>query len=79
MFVIIPDAIDAKAAWFKDGREVGSWQAKTTFDGRTARLVLKEASKRVCGVYECVVKNTGGEAKTRALVSLMGEYSKIRL
>ena len=67
------DGFDATAKWYKDGREVGTWQAKQTFDGRTAKLVFREAAKRITGVYECIVKNTGGEAKTRALVSLLGE------
>lgn len=67
------DAIDGRATWYKDGKEVGSWQAKTTFDGRTAKLVLREAIKRNCGVYECVVRNSGGEAKTKAKVSLLGK------
>ena len=66
------DAIDGKAVWYKDGKEVGTFQAKTTFDGRTAKLVLKQFEKRNCGVYECVVRNTGGEAKTKAPVSLLG-------
>ena len=66
------DGVDAKASWFKDNKELGKWQATSTFDGRTAKLVLREASRRVCGVYECVVRNSGGEAKTRCLVSLLG-------
>ena len=72
----VSDGIDGSAKWFKDGREVGTWQGKALYDGRTARLVLREASKRVCGVYECIVKNSGGEAKTRALVSLLGKLSR---
>ena len=68
------DAIDGKAVWYKDSKEVGTFQAKTTFDGRTAKLVLKQFEKRNCGVYECVVRNTGGEAKTKAPVSLLGKF-----
>ncbi|XP_052235177.1 myosin light chain kinase, smooth muscle-like isoform X3 [Dreissena polymorpha] len=65
------NAIDGKARWLKDGREVSSFQTKATFDGRTAKLVLREASKKICGTYECIVKNSGGEAKSKAEVSLM--------
>ncbi|KAL4216906.1 myosin light chain kinase [Mactra antiquata] len=70
------NAIDGKASWYKDGREVGSWQAKQKFDGRTASITLRDATKRACGVYECIVRNTGGEAKTSCQVSLLDSNTK---
>jgi len=72
MHCIFTDAIGANVVWYKDGRQIQALYASPTFDGRTAQLVLKEANKSACGLYVCVVKNTEGEAKTEAVVSLKG-------
>ncbi|KAL3854884.1 hypothetical protein ACJMK2_014120 [Sinanodonta woodiana] len=70
------NAMDASTTWYKDGRKINSWQGKASFDGRTAQLVIREASRNDCGTFECVAKNTGGEAKTKGKLSLLDPRTK---
>ncbi|XP_069108405.1 myosin light chain kinase, smooth muscle-like isoform X3 [Argopecten irradians] len=65
------NAIDASASWYKDGRLMTSgFLTKQSFDGRLARLVLSRVASKDSGKYQCVVTNTGGEAKTLASLTV---------
>ncbi|XP_033728727.1 myosin light chain kinase, smooth muscle-like isoform X3 [Pecten maximus] len=65
------NAIDASASWYRDGRLLTSgFLTKQSFDGRLARLVLTRVGSKDSGKYQCIVTNTGGEAKTTASLTV---------
>jgi len=73
-FIFAMDAIDASLSWYKDGRLLSSsFLSKQSFDGRLARLVVSRVSAKDSGSYECLISNTGGEAKTKASLTVIGK------
>ena len=59
--------------WYKNGKLLkASRDFKPSFDGRTASLEIVEVYVEDEGKYECEAKNVAGEAKTSAILTVIG-------
>lgn len=59
--------------WFKDGKILPNDArfVQSYDDGKTAKLTLIDALSPDAGVYECVAKNTAGEARCKARLNII--------
>ena len=49
---------------------------KQSYDGQVAKLTMNRVVNKDGGYYECVMTNAGGEARTKALLTIVGKSLK---
>ncbi|KAK6166183.1 hypothetical protein SNE40_022941 [Patella caerulea] len=70
----VSGAATGDVTWFKDGKELRQGrQYKLRYDGSMAFLGLTTATQADCGLYECVIKNKGGEVRTSCTLNVENE------
>ena len=61
-------------SWRYNGEALkSSDEIRQSYNGRTAKLIFVEVYPDDAGVYECVAKNTNGEVKTSAKLTVIGK------
>uniref|UniRef100_A0A0N5ALN5 Immunoglobulin I-set domain protein n=1 Tax=Syphacia muris TaxID=451379 RepID=A0A0N5ALN5_9BILA len=60
------------ASWFKDGKAFPNDQRfQMISEGDTRKLIITSAHTSDTGIYECVIKNTAGEARCKARLNVI--------
>ena len=61
-------------SWRYNGEVLkSSDEIRQSYNGRTAKLMFIEVYPDDAGIYECVGKNTNGEVKTSAKLTVIGK------
>ena len=71
---VLSDSRDVEICWMLDGQKLESEDGEASFVDGVARMVLEDAMMEDSGVYECVAKNKGGEARTSCNVTIICEF-----
>ena len=73
--LLIIELLSPQIKWSKNGKLLkASRDFKPSFDGCTASLEIVEVYCEDEGTYECEAKNTAGEAKTSAVLTVTGRH-----
>ena len=74
MSLTIPGTPMPNISWRYNGEVLkSSDEIRQSYNGRTAKLIFIEVYPDDAGDYECVGKNTNGEVKTSAKLTVIGK------
>lgn len=66
-------------SWVLDGQKLEEEDGEAAFKNGVATMLMEDAMTEDSGVYECVAKNSEGEARTRCNVKVTSGKSLLNL